>query len=369
MDAEFLFENVSDPIVVVDRDFRVVRVNPGFRRFFGIGDDKALGKRSCDLFKELRFSRCNEACMKIIKKKEGGNLIEVPDEHCPHFDHAYPVFDEEGCLKEAMLILKIEPVRGRTRDGSTAHAQNRETDVMLATIYHDLAAPLQVIRASCDLMSMELDEPSGDNKDVMREMLEASKRNERRLYEMVRTIRLVPAMEEDEICRLQPVRLDSVVENVCSDYRLLLSKGVTLDWSVPSGIPNVTADPDLLDRVLFNLLDNAARYTQRGGHIRLTVEYAADAGQVTVRIFDDGKTIPFEVQARLFDKNIVMDSNGRPVKSRRDHGWGLYFCRLTIERFGGTIEVNSREGWGTEFSFTLTVTSSHKQPVLARGEH
>ncbi len=364
MDSEFLFENVSDPIIIVDRDFKVVRVNPAFCRFFGIREDKALGKRSCDLFKELNFSRCNEACMRIIKKEmEGGRLVEVPDEHCPHFQHTYPIFDEQGALKEAVMILKTDGHGGKTDAGKDTAG---DSDFTRASIYHDLVSPLQVIRASCDMMSMELDELSGDTKDIMREMLDASKRNERRLYEMVRTIRSVPALEDQQVYKTRPVRLERMIRNICSDYQLLLRSGVTLECEVPSHIPSVMADPNLLDRVFFNLLDNASRYTHRDGHIRVTAEHEPDSEQVLIKVFDDGDAISPELQSRIFEKNLVVDPKRKTLASRRDHGWGLYFCKLTVERFGGTIGVESKEGWGTEFSFTLPISSSTKSSGLRR---
>lgn len=353
MEALFLFEHVSDPIVLVDRDFRVIRANPSFCRFFGVTEQQAAGKRSCDLFHELNLSRCNEACMRVIQKEVGsGKLVEVPDEHCPHFDHVYPIFDEQGRLKEAMLILKNDVYQAK---------ENDSRDVMLATIYHDLASPLQVIRACTDVMAMELDESPESEKETMRDMLEASKRNERRLYEMVRTIRMIPRLEEEDVYRPQPVRPDKALAALCCDFRLVLRNDVRLECGVSAELPEVMVEPELLDRVCFNLLDNAARYTHEGGRIVVSAQHEPGDTHVTFSVFDDGDTISPELQSRLFEKNVVIDPKKRMTNIRRDHGWGLYFCRLTVERFGGSIWVESKEGWGTRFSFTLPVAPASKR--------
>jgi PAS domain S-box-containing protein len=359
MNASFLFEHVSDPIVILDRDFRVIRANPGFYRFFGVTEGQIRGQKSCDLFKELNFSRCNEACMRVIRKEvEGGKWVEVPDEHCPHFDHVYPIFDEQGRLQEAMFILKTADAREKAEEWSPAAAGKVKLDGMLATIYHDLASPLQVIRACMDVMEMELEENPEGKKELMRDMLEASKRNERRLYEMVQTIRMIPGLEEDDIYRSQPIRPDTAAETVCGDFRLVLRDDVALDVEIPPDLPNVMMDPELLNRVLFNLLDNAARYTRTGGRIAVSAHHEPGNTHVTFRVFDDGDAIPAELQSRIFERNQTFDLSKRGPNFRKDHGWGLYFCRLVIERFGGSIWVESKDGWGTRFSFTIPVESS-----------
>ncbi|RJP75357.1 MAG: PAS domain-containing sensor histidine kinase [Candidatus Abyssobacteria bacterium SURF_17] len=353
VEAQFLFEHVSDPIILVDREFRVIRVNPSFCKLFAVDEKHVVGKKSCDVFKELDFSQCNEACMRVVQKEvEGGKWVEVPDEHCPHFDYAYPIFDENGRLREAMLILKSARLKRRTR---RAADELESKDEMLATIYHDLASPLQVIRACTDVMAMELEENPAAKKDLMQDMLEASKRNERRLYEMVRTIRMIPRLEEEDAFSPESVQPAELIESICSDFRLVLRGDVKLEWNVAAELPDVMIEPSLLSRVFFNLLDNAARYTRQGGCIAVAAKCKPGDTHVTFTVFDDGDAVRPEFLPHMFQKNLVIDRKSGLMKTRRDHGWGLYFCRLTVERFGGSIKVESREGWGTRFVFTLPV--------------
>lgn len=112
METPFLFDNVSDPIVVLDRNFCVLRANPSFWRIFGISPQHALGKRSCDLFRELSYSQCNDACSRVFEKALEGKKIAVPNDRCPHFVCALPMLDLEGKLDKMMLLLKDVPYRG-----------------------------------------------------------------------------------------------------------------------------------------------------------------------------------------------------------------------------------------------------------------
>ena len=202
-------------------------------------------------------------------------------------------------------------------------------DMMLSMIYHDLASPIQVIRACTDMVEMELKQKSRPSLELIRDMVETSKRNERRLFEMV--------------------------ETVCADFRLLLRENISFEWDVPSITSEIVITPNLMNRKLFNLLDNTARYSRPGGNILVSAHYDPGNTRVIFRIFDDGEAIPPEFQSCLFQKNLVMDPKNRMMSMRRDHGFGLYFCRLTVERFGGSIWAESREGWGTQFSFTLPI--------------
>ena len=236
-----------------------------------------------------------------------------------------------------------------------------------STLCHDLASPLQVIRACTDVMELELQKGTDPKTAHMQELLGAAKRNERRLEEMVRTIRAIPKLEEEDIHVSEPIRPDEAVNSVCTDYQLLLRDDETLEWYVPRNLPDIMMDSSLFNRILFNLLDNARRYIHSGGRIVVSAQQDPDSAHVTFTVFDDGDAIAPEFQYRIFDKNMVLDIVKGDCKMRRDHGGGLYFCRLTVERCGGSIRVESREGWGTEFSFSVPIAAASRPAAQSPG--
>ena len=355
MEVMFFFENVSDPIIMVDPNFRVVRANPGFQKFFDVTEPDVVGKKSCELFRELDFSQCNDSCARVIERASEGKKVAVPDDHCPHFEYVYPVLDGQGKLKNAMILIKNAVSGGPSKDPVIGHELKENA---FSAICHDLASPLQVIRACADVMEFELQDNGGEQLENVRELLEATKRNERRLAEMVRTIRLIPVLEEENFCVSERIRPDEAVSDACSDFQMLLRKDEKLEWYVPEGLPDIMADPSLLNRVFFNLLDNARRYIHAGDRIVVSAQYDPDVGQVIFSVFDNGEAIPPKVQSRISEKNFAVDLAAGEISVRRDHGWGLYFCRLTAERLGGSISVESREGWGTQFTFAVPAVQS-----------
>src|SRR5205814_6241647 len=113
---------------------------------------------------------------------------------------------------------------------------------------------------------------------------------------------------------------------------------VTLAVEAPAGF-EVPLDADLFIRVIENLLDNALRYTDPDGHIRLR----ADAGPLGARVtvYNSGSGIPEKDRARIFEKYERLDT---PRSSRgSNRGIGLYFCRLAVEAHRGTISVDDGE--------------------------
>ena len=102
---------------------------------------------------------------------------------------------------------------------------------------------------------------------------------------------------------------------------------------------------DRLVRVLCNLLDNALRHGPRGGRVQLTLD--EERGGVVVGVEDEGPGVPAELRASLFDK-FAQGPAARGIS-----GLGLYYCRLTVERWGGSIGCEDRPEGGARFWFRL----------------
>jgi signal transduction histidine kinase len=106
-------------------------------------------------------------------------------------------------------------------------------------------------------------------------------------------------------------------------------------------------DVDMVRRIVINLLENAVKYTRSGG--RITITAAAGSGEVRVSVTDTGLGISPEDQRIIFSKFARVQHEGGP----KGLGLGLAFCRLAVEAHGGRITVDSEEGKGSTFTFTL----------------
>jgi signal transduction histidine kinase len=112
----------------------------------------------------------------------------------------------------------------------------------------------------------------------------------------------------------------------------------------------IQADPNLLRRVLANLMANAIKHTRRGGYIDFRAWRQDDDFVLSVR--DDGEGIPESDQKRIFN---AFEQSRHTVHDRYDTGMGLTFCKLAVEKHGGRIWVESKMGRGSTFYFTVPV--------------
>jgi two-component system sensor histidine kinase ResE len=146
------------------------------------------------------------------------------------------------------------------------------------------------------------------------------------------------------------VSLNDLISDVLERMRALADqRRVRLDGRVAPQIDPVTIDPQKIERVLANLIGNAIRHTPEGGQV--TIDAQRDDGRVRVSVRDTGEGIPEEDLPRVFER-FYRGEKSR-ARSSGGAGLGLAIARGIVEAHGGHIEVNSRLGEGSIFTFTL----------------
>jgi signal transduction histidine kinase len=258
------------------------------------------------------------------------------------------------------------------RELEEANAKLREVsdlkEEFLAVTTHDLRSPLTVISGVISFFSSGR---LGELTPEQQNMVAMMERNTHNLIELVNDL-LDSAKLESGTLQLDfaPVDLAALVAEASEGMRTVAAeKGITLDAAFPAGLPKVSADRAKLRRVVVNLLSNALKFTPKGGRVEVRAalegneagESAAtsDGGPaheraaVRVSVTDNGVGIPEEDLPRLFDK--FEQARTRAPRSERGTGLGLYITRQIVELHGGEIEVASRVGSGSTFSFTIPI--------------
>jgi signal transduction histidine kinase len=239
------------------------------------------------------------------------------------------------------LIGRIFVLRDVTRETEA----ERMRSALVASVSHELRSPLTAITGYTDTLLH--DGPWDDTTE--REFLEVVAISASRLSALVDNL-LDAATLEAGALRLQrePVRVERIAERVLG-HRRLLAGACTLHLETRPGLPLADADPLRVEQVLANLVDNAIKYSPRGGAIRVRVNSLPD-GEVVVSVSDHGLGVPAEHQAHLFERFYRADSGGRAIKGV---GLGLFICRSLVESHGGKIWVESEPNRGSTFAFTL----------------
>lgn len=234
---------------------------------------------------------------------------------------------------------------------SLAHARliklEAQADVLrrrfetLSAVSHDIRSELSQIKLVAKLA--QHCEAAGDRVTYLRQLI--GKVDD---VSALLNAGLVAARLETDLTRLQreKVSLSRLVDSVVEDARLTSEPDHSFEIDVPASIV-VRADEAQLRRVLANLLDNAAKYSPDGSPIRIEAASGPDGVWVSVR--DEGRGIPPEEQARIFEPfQRASGQSGAP-----GYGLGLYICWRIVEAHGGRIAVESKLGLGSVFRIEL----------------
>jgi heavy metal sensor kinase len=247
-----------------------------------------------------------------------------------------PVADEVG-----QLGVTLNAMLDRLEQGV------REKHRLIADASHDLRTPLAVMRAEIDVSLRR-----GDLETPSRVVLESAREEVDRMSRTVDNLLTLAQVDEGRLELLTSrLNLLEAVETAARPLRpLAAAKDVRL--TVEGVSCEVRADPQSLGRALTNFVENAIKFTQPGGEVRV-VAWRED-GEVGVTVADNGPGLPPSATLHVFDRFYRVDSaRGREAGGS---GLGLAICREVAAAHGGRVWVDSEEGKGSKFTLALPVS-------------
>jgi len=217
---------------------------------------------------------------------------------------------------------------------------------LVANVSHELKTPISALRAHLENLLDGVERPEPETLQVM---LAQSDRLGRLVDQLLDLSRLESG---DVPLQREQVALEPLVGEVLSEIEVTRAdRGVALDRRLAEDLPPVFADRERIHQVLFNLLDNAIRFTPEGGTVTVWAE--RHDGAVDVHVADTGPGIAPEHLPRLFERFYRVD----PARSKKEGGTGigLAIARSVVEAHGGRIWAESSPGSGSVFTFELPV--------------
>ncbi len=334
-ELEAVFENMSEGLVLTGPDGTIKAMNSAAGRLTGVAPDKAVGSKVADLFGGTGFDAAVAGALASGRPVS----METAAAFTQRFEltvSAAPVLREgraAGCVLVAHDVSALKKAERIRRD-------------FVANVSHELKTPLTAIKGSVETLIGG----AVDDRENRGEFLDAVLRQATRLEGLVNDLLRLSSLEAASArLDLADLPLSALAGEV---HREILpafkTKKIDFANDVPAGL-SVRADRKRLEQALFNLIDNAFKYTPDCG--RVSVSAAAEEGFVRVRVSDTGPGIPADSLSRIFERFYRVDK----ARSRElgGTGLGLSIVKHAVELHGGSVGVESEEGRGSSFWFTL----------------
>jgi two-component system phosphate regulon sensor histidine kinase PhoR len=332
-----ILETMQEGVVVLDREGRIVMVNPALRAMLLLGAD-AVGKL---LIETVRHAQLEDL---IELAREGDELTRPTEIELPGLKprrllvHASSLLsgpaEDEGLLVVFVDVTELRRLESLRRD-------------FVANASHELRTPIAAVRSATEtLRSGALDDPSAAIRFV-----DIIDRNAQRLQSLLEDMLELSKLESNEFkLKRDRVELGRVVPIVLALFRERAEKkGVRLGAELPTKQTVVEGDARALEHVLSNLVDNAVKYCPSG--TKVIVSAAEEEDRVKLVVSDSGPGIAAEHLPRVFERFYRVDAGrSRDVGGT---GLGLSIVKHMVEAMRGRVAVESEVGRGSTFTVSL----------------
>ena len=342
-------------------DHPIAYVNPAFLKITGYAQAEVIGK-NCRILNQRareqvaldevrRAIAAGEACSVLLRnhRKDGEAFwnqlsiapVEDPTGKLTHFVGVMVDVTEhvQALAERDELLASAESAR------QEAESANRAKDRFLSVVSHELRNPLNAILAWASILR---DEAEGPEASRAVEAIEAAVHSQTRLVnDLLDASRIRSGSLEIEPAHID---LDGVVRGAVSRLTpVARERGVALEL-VSHGPAFAMADAERIEQVIRNLVDNALKFTPKGGHVR--VELAESEAGLRLEVRDDGRGIPADELPLIFDE--FWRGERRSASAGKGLGLGLLIVKHLVERHGGAVRVESGgEGLGTSVHVEL----------------
>ncbi len=315
---------------------RTVRVN-----------DTAVDARWTDLPDDVR----SVLVVPLHSRRGVIGAIQLELDHRGGFDAASERIVTSLANTAGIAVENAKLLREAARVRALEELDRLKTE-LISNVSHELRTPITSIKGySQSLLRRDIEWPA----DTVREFLEIIDEETDRLRAIIEDVLQVSQIQSRVLkVDLRRLRVGRVIRSlVAQKQRHAMDHQFVVE--VPPGFPAIFADKLRFEQVLRNLIENAVKYSPRGGTITVRAE-TAEPGMARFSVKDEGIGIPEHELQQVFER-FFRSSDGQAQRAG-GFGLGLSICRGIVEMHKGTIAVESREGEGSTFSFTIPLAPS-----------
>jgi PAS domain S-box-containing protein len=350
-----MLETIADGFASFDKEWRFTYINGPGARLLRRDPAALIGRSVWEVFPEVVGSSTHSALHEVA---DGRTMVDVvhedPARGRTFWNRAYPTAG-------GGVSVHFRDITDQKRAEETLREADRRKDEFLATLAHELRNPLAPLRNSLELVKRLKDRP-----DLIARSIEMMERQVRTMVRLIDDLLDVSRITRNKLeLRREPVDLASVAQQALEAARAPFeAAGHRVTVSLPPDPIRLHADPTRLAQVFGNLLQNAFKYTEPGGEIRLSLTREGD--EAVVKVADTGVGIPADMLPRVFELFMQVDHKGN--HSGEGLGIGLSLVKRLVELHGGTVSAHSDgQGRGSEFTLRLPVHDGATPGSRARG--
>jgi PAS domain S-box-containing protein len=334
-----LFDSVNAPMVVWNPDLKITRFNHAFERLTGRNADEVLDRKVDILFPPDKRDNALREINRAAMKGQGWEGLEVSIQHADGsvrilLWNSAVIFGADGKTQVATMAQGLDITERKKVE--------QLKDDFVGMISHELRTPLTVITSAINTALDERISPQD-----LRELLETANSSANSLGNILDNLLEVARYKTERlILEKKLVNVPDIsrktVEKVKQQYP---GRQASLDMS--DGLPPAITDPGRLERILYNLVENAFKYSPQESEVRVFARQ--DKEDLLIGVSDTGNGMSPEDIKKLFEPFNRLEKTG----SKKGVGLGLLVCKRLVEAHGGRIWVESTPGQGSTFLFTI----------------
>ncbi len=339
---ETLIRNIPDGVVLTDLRGDVIAINPAALEVMGVRADDAVGKRAADLVKGNEFRMKIQDILKhhtqadtieLQAHKAGGNVSGW-------YRTMVGLFSPPGGEELGVMLILHDITAQRSLDALK--------EEFFQAVAHDLRAPLFAMQGYIRLLEKSM-HPDAHQKGYIDAVNKSCEKLTLFIQDTLDSARIAAGQMKLMVAPVDPLIL---MQRSLALFRPLAEeKAIRLELSVPVEHPeSVDMDERLIERVFYNLLSNALKFTQRGGAIKVGMAQAGP-NDVEFSVADTGPGVPPGMRTQIFEKFRQVEG----TSSRAGFGLGLNICAKIAKLHRGIIWVDSEPGAGSHFTLRIPI--------------
>ncbi len=359
--------HIPDAIYFKDLQGRFIFINAAGARGLGLTPDAVLGKTDQEVFPPRLAKRLVKDSQNVIKSGKAivdridkltalpgaGEDLYFSTTLIPRFDHRNKCIGVMGLTRDVSKRMQFEHLREKwlpmEKKLLMLEEMTRVKSDFISAVSHEIRTPLAIVK---QLFMLIYDETAGPINNQQRELLvKANNNNIDRLQHIIEELLDISRIEGQKFSLSYSLikMKDFLLDSAPFFKEFAAEKQIAIEYRLPKQDIAVFVDPERVQQIITNLINNAIKFTPPQG--KITVEVKILKSKVRIGVLDNGPGIPKEDLFRIFERFVqVSTSDGA---KRKGIGLGLTIVKALVEKHGGEIWVESEEGKGSRFFFTL----------------